>query len=1091
MSSYWLKPLKQLSLALLLAWLLCLSVFAQQTEDLTKQQKQEPPSKIILDAPSLSIKAQPYYKTTVKELGYESVDDLLKQSVQTQKYVLAVAFGGGVLASGSDDGTVKLWNVQSGNLIKTLQTQRAVTSVAFDGGVLALESDDGTVKLWNVQSGELINTLQAQSRINAMAFDGNVLASGSPDGTVKLWNVQSGNLIKTLQTQSAIFSVAFDGGVLASGLSDGTVKLWNVQSGKLIHTALAASDGTWVTIKADGSILRADAGKLLRKESVLAENQYRVSEPERNKDGKLTGKTHTTQQTYRSSEWHYLGFPSSTTTALEPSLEQTNIELAANKTVLITVQLSNTGTEPIFYPHLIETTSADGSLKLISAEYWPTYPQTEAIPSSSTVIPAGNSIQLAARLVAQTAKAGTYKLPLKIAVSGGQFKEVELTVKLQQAVIEVKESDYSFSTHSVVVRLHNADSSAFPTTQAYLVDVTGQIVSNSQTVDSLAPNTDALSLAFQLNEQVAWWQLPRLKLAINPNQPSNYLNTHVPTQLYSLWLLAGIASLGAATVLLGGYYLRRHHRHPLVVSLSENPQQLRSIPLEQLAEAQQRLQNTGHLTNVLENAEVSVQTFQQALGFAHLTSEQKAQLIAKRLNAKIIEQLAPDLWMLKLPDSFILNLNRFLLYFPTVAAEDAFNALYATPQAEGRVRVIIGSDAAYQRKLLNTSQDRSNKYVAPQSKQLTELLLSPQAEPIFAKILAEQLSLQKLSPYKSTGGVKKEAIFFGRRELIAQIINRDPSNYLIVGGRQMGKSSLLKALERRYAENAQVRVYYQTLSNETLIPRLAAALDLPATESPQAFAQALEAQLKAEGKCYIFLIDEADFFIAHEQAQGYPILSVFRRLSEQGQCSFILAGFWQLYQHTVLDYQSPLRNFGEVLEVGALEQDACEQLATKPMQNLNLSYANHALVPHLISQCGQRASLIADVCDQVIKQLNASQRVIEAGDLHRVLEGRDLQKYLAGWSVGIGEAEQAYDRLVVYSTIKKDGFTLGELMQDLEGERVRFNSTELERALSRLELAFVLKKDKNHYSYCVPLFVNYMREDEVEVKRVRELKAWR
>lgn len=361
---------------------------------------------------------------------------------------------------------------------------------------------------------------------------------------------------------------------------------------------------------------------------------------------------------------------------------------------------------------------------------------------------------------------------------------------------------------------------------------------------------------------------------------------------------------------------------------------------------------------------------------------------------------------------------------------------------------------------------------------------------MFAKILAEQLALQQLSPYQIGGGVNKEAIFFGRRELIAQIINRDPANYLIVGGRQMGKSSLLKALERRYTEHAQVRVYYQPLSNATLIPRLAAALDLSESNSPQAFAQALEARLKAEGKRYIFLIDEADLFIAHEQAQGYPILSVFRRLSEQGQCSFILAGFWQLYQHAVLDYQSPLRNFGEVLEVGALEQDACTQLATQPMQTLNLSYANPSLVQHLISQCGQRANLIAYVCHQIIQQLDASQRIIEAGDVQRVLAGRELQKRLAGWSVGSGETEQAYDRLVVYSTVQQDSFTSSELMQQLDQQGVKFNGVELERALSRLELAFLLKKQQNCYSYCVPLFVEMLREDEVEDKREREMKQW-
>ncbi|MDD5395477.1 MAG: hypothetical protein PHE17_20830, partial [Thiothrix sp.] len=115
----------------------------------------------------MRIPAAPAYQTTIKELGYKDADDLLKQTLQAQSSVNSVAFdGGGQLASGSDDGTVKLWDVKSGELKQTLQAQSRVWSVAFDGGgQLASGSDDGTVKLWDVKSGELKQTLQAQSRV--------------------------------------------------------------------------------------------------------------------------------------------------------------------------------------------------------------------------------------------------------------------------------------------------------------------------------------------------------------------------------------------------------------------------------------------------------------------------------------------------------------------------------------------------------------------------------------------------------------------------------------------------------------------------------------------------------------------------------------------------------------------------------------------------------------------------------------------------------------------------------------------------------------------------------------------------------------
>src|SRR5690606_38494723 len=85
------------------------------------------------------------------------------------------------------------------------------------------------------------------------------------------------------------------------------------------------------------------------------------------------------------------------------------------------------------------------------------------------------------------------------------------------------------------------------------------------------------------------------------------------------------------------------------------------------------------------------------------------------------------------------------------------------------------------------------------------------------------------------------------------------------------------------------------------------------------------------GKRVFLLIDEADQFIRAESQAGYAQLTSLRALSEEGRCWFMLAGFWDLYATAVLDYQSPLRNFGEVVTIGALEPDACRDLARVPL----------------------------------------------------------------------------------------------------------------------------------------------------------------
>ena len=76
--------------------------------------------------------------------------------------VLVVAFDhSGLLASGSNDLTIKIWNAETGELLKTLRSHtRAVNSVTFNqNGMLASGSNDFTVKLWDVTTGELLKTL--------------------------------------------------------------------------------------------------------------------------------------------------------------------------------------------------------------------------------------------------------------------------------------------------------------------------------------------------------------------------------------------------------------------------------------------------------------------------------------------------------------------------------------------------------------------------------------------------------------------------------------------------------------------------------------------------------------------------------------------------------------------------------------------------------------------------------------------------------------------------------------------------------------------------------------------------------------------
>ena len=172
-----------------------------------------------------------------------------------QNSVLSVAFSpdGKTLASGSQDNTVKLWEVSTGKELRTFSGhQNWVLSVAFspDGKTLASGSHDNTVKLWEVSTGKELRTFSGhQNSVLSVAFspDGKTLASGSQDNAVKLWEVSTGKELRTFSGhQDWVLSVAFspDGKTLASGSQDNTVKLWEVSTGKELRPFSGHQD--WV-----------------------------------------------------------------------------------------------------------------------------------------------------------------------------------------------------------------------------------------------------------------------------------------------------------------------------------------------------------------------------------------------------------------------------------------------------------------------------------------------------------------------------------------------------------------------------------------------------------------------------------------------------------------------------------------------------------------------------------------------------------------------------------------------------------------------------------------------------------------------------
>ncbi len=205
-------------------------------------------------------------KTAKKSVGKKEAKDPNDPLIQEFKghtgpvTLLSVPSAAKLVASGSSDKTLRIWNLTSNKLTATIDIAYPVLAAAFspDGKVLCSSGADEGLNFWNPGTGKSLKSTvktNSHSTISALAWspNGSLIAVGRQGHSLQLWDVQTDKAVHTLIAMAPVTSATWtpSGQTVSAGCQDRTVRFWNAAKGELVGH-LIAEEGQVAAVSADG-----------------------------------------------------------------------------------------------------------------------------------------------------------------------------------------------------------------------------------------------------------------------------------------------------------------------------------------------------------------------------------------------------------------------------------------------------------------------------------------------------------------------------------------------------------------------------------------------------------------------------------------------------------------------------------------------------------------------------------------------------------------------------------------------------------------------------------------------------------------------
>lgn len=361
--------------------------------------------------------------------------------------------------------------------------------------------------------------------------------------------------------------------------------------------------------------------------------------------------------------------------------------------------------------------------------------------------------------------------------------------------------------------------------------------------------------------------------------------------------------------------------------------------------------------------------------------------------------------------------------------------------------------------------------------------------------ISAQLDLSLLTPYETSKPVTGSR-FFGREFEIRRVLQGGDSNFAIMGIRRIGKTSLMRELERQLREQAQEsgdeaaseRILFMDCSALTtpasLVQEIVRKLRpqelarLSSKQFPIFFPDFLERMAQRYSGPIIIFLDEFDKVLTWHYADD-TLLNALRAASNRGHSRYIVGGFREVLRaFSALD--SPLYNFARPIRLKEFTREQAAAMVLDPLEKLGVRFERrNDVINRIFDETAGQPNLIQFYCSILVEQLDRTgSRTVSTENLFDVYDNEDFRAFvLSTFMDNTTPLEKAIVFAIMAEGETERPFSIKAIDEALEKRGQEAPLSDLDHACRNLEMAGTLTSRGPLYRFATPVFPRMLSEN--------------